>query len=149
MDSNVPICCFNIRRSYQSPWAILSDHLNNLINSDVLEHKILRVNTIINATTSSENKSTINHHLPCCPRFGITPKLLICRRRSGGEIQPATLPRDTSLAKYSSMTFLMLKDREIVLFGWLYDIRNLLLVRMAGQFLGKFIHFQRSNCRED
>ena len=53
-----------------------------------------------------EDKSTISRHLPGCPFLGITPKLLMCKRGNGGELKgPATLPRDTSLAKYSSTTF--------------------------------------------
>ena len=58
----------------------------------------------------------------------------------------------------------MLEGRGFVLFGWpksmggletqfeamteaLNDVGNLLLVRMAGQFPGKFLHFERANCR--
>ena len=51
MDSNVPIGCFNVELSHESPWAVLGNHLNNPINGDVLEGKILRVNTIVYART--------------------------------------------------------------------------------------------------
>ena len=50
-----------------------------------------------------EDKSTIKRHLPGWPFLGMIPILLIRKRGNGGEEKgPATLPRDTSLAKYAS-----------------------------------------------
>ena len=52
-----------------------------------------------------DNKSTMSLHFPGWPFLGITPKLLICRFGSGEEEKgPATLPRETSLARYRSIT---------------------------------------------
>ena len=47
----------------------------------------------------------MRHHFHGWPFFGMTPKLLTWRKGNGGdENEPATLPKDTSLAKYSSIT---------------------------------------------
>ena len=53
-----------------------------------------------------KDKSTINRHFPGRPRFGMTPKRLVCSGLARGEEVkgPATLPSETSLARYYSTT---------------------------------------------
>ena len=102
-ERNVLISGFYIKFCYQGTWAITGNHANNLVDVNILARKILRINAVVHAGTPQEDKSTIKRHLLGWPFLGMTPKLLICKRGNGEEEKgPATLPRETSLAKYAS-----------------------------------------------
>ena len=95
MDSYIPVGRFNIKLGHQGPWTVSSNHAYYLVQSDVLEGELLRVDAIINARPLGGREVDNQAPLP-----GLTPKLLICKLGSGGEEKgPATLPSMTSLAR--------------------------------------------------
>ena len=81
----------------------MGNHANNLINLTILERKILRINAVVHTSTPWGRQ--IDYQVPFA-RLALLrndPKTayMQTRKRGGGE-GPATLPRETSLARYAS-----------------------------------------------
>lgn len=81
--------------------AKLQHHTTNLVKSDVVQRELIRVCAVIHTSSPKQGRTTMRCHFPGWTFFGITLKLLTCRKWNGGEAnRPATLPKDTLLAKY-------------------------------------------------
>ena len=90
-----------IKICHQNSSAKLQHHTTNLVKSDVVQRELIRVCAVIHTSSPKQRRTTMRCHFPGWPFFGITLKLLTCRKWNGGEAnRPATLPKDTLLAKY-------------------------------------------------
>ena len=85
-------------------WAMTGNPANNLINLNVLERKILRINAVVHTSTPWGRQ--INYQAPFARLSLLTewPQNCLHAIEEKGEEEKgsATLPRETSLARYAS-----------------------------------------------
>lgn len=77
MDCDVTIRDCNVRLAHQNPRTILYNHVNDLVNCNVLEGEIQCIDSIIDPSAPGEDKLIISCLSPGCPFFAITGKLLM------------------------------------------------------------------------
>ena len=81
--------------------------------------KSSRLIPLLTLAPPADDKSMISRHFPSWPFLGMTPKLLMCNDGKGRVSKgPATLPKDTSLAKYSSITIRCSYVESLLGFVW-------------------------------
>ena len=95
----------DIKLSHKCPSAESGHHADDLVNCYVMKGKLMGVDPIIDACTTGGREVHYQTPLPRLTLFGNNPKATYMKVGEGRRSERAApLPRETSWAKYLSMT---------------------------------------------
>ena len=119
MNWDVPISGFHIKFCHKGTWAITGDHANNLINLNVLERKILRINAVVNTSTPWGRQIDYQAPFAWLALLRNDPKTanMQTRKRGGGEGACNPAQRDF-ISQIRINNVGMVTSRGLVSFSW-------------------------------